>query len=372
MPRSTRPTSASTSRTTSRSGSFFPAPGVGRLDERDRRLDGPGRAAGAGRAAARRPGRRRGAARRSSRRSRQEAERRVTEWATTGHGLVSSSLYDACAWFSTGLGDDHTHDAQLGFFVCGYNDDIWRAACASTRRVLRRRRHASSAPDAESVIVLANPVQPHSEGEIVLTSADPLDAPGHPHELLRRPPRHGRDGRGAAPGARHRRPLAGRRARPAARPAGSSRPSTATWPARRPSDALLDDLARHYSFTVYHLTSHVPDGQRRGCRGCGSRACDGLRVADASVMPNVVSGNTNAAVDHDRREGGGDARRRPRGQAGRVRRRRRLTPFVRGSGRPGDRYRVENGCGRPRSSRHWLGERPRARLNARLNASAES
>lgn len=34
----------------------------------------------------------------------QEAERRITEWATTGRGLVSSSLYDACAWFSTGLG----------------------------------------------------------------------------------------------------------------------------------------------------------------------------------------------------------------------------------------------------------------------------
>ncbi|HEX8803645.1 MAG TPA: GMC family oxidoreductase N-terminal domain-containing protein, partial [Acidimicrobiales bacterium] len=55
---------------------------------------------------------------------RAEAERRVTEWATTGRGLVSSSLYDACAWFSTGLGDDHTHDAQLGFFICGYNEDI--------------------------------------------------------------------------------------------------------------------------------------------------------------------------------------------------------------------------------------------------------
>ena len=55
-----------------------------------------------------------------------EAERQVTEWATTGQGLVSSSLYDACAWFSTGLGDHHTHDAQLAFFVCGYNDDIWR------------------------------------------------------------------------------------------------------------------------------------------------------------------------------------------------------------------------------------------------------
>jgi hypothetical protein len=56
----------------------------------------------------------------------QEAERRITEWATTGCGLVSSSLYEACAWFSTGLGDTHTHDAQIGFFLCGYSKDIWR------------------------------------------------------------------------------------------------------------------------------------------------------------------------------------------------------------------------------------------------------
>src|SRR4029077_852229 len=55
----------------------------------------------------------------------QEAERRINEWVTTGRGLISSSLYDACAWFSTHLGDHHTHDAQIGFFACGYNTDIW-------------------------------------------------------------------------------------------------------------------------------------------------------------------------------------------------------------------------------------------------------
>ena len=55
----------------------------------------------------------------------QEAERRLAEWQTTGRGLVSSSLYEACAWFSTGLGDHHSHDAQIAFIPCGYNHDLW-------------------------------------------------------------------------------------------------------------------------------------------------------------------------------------------------------------------------------------------------------
>ncbi len=61
-----------------------------------------------------------------------------------------------------------------------------------------------------------------------------------------------------------------------------------------PSDALLEDLALHYSFTVYHVTSTCRIGSvvdpRLRVMGVGK-----LRVADASVMPNVVSGNTNAA-----------------------------------------------------------------------------
>ncbi len=65
-------------------------------------------------------------------------------------------------------------------------------------------------------------------------------------------------------------------------------------PAAGPSDALLEDMARHYSITVYHLVStcRMGDVVDSDLKVFG---INGLRVADASVMPNIVSGNTNAA-----------------------------------------------------------------------------
>jgi len=66
-------------------------------------------------------------------------------------------------------------------------------------------------------------------------------------------------------------------------------------PGRCPyGDALLEDLARHYSFTVYHPTSTCRIGSVVDPR-LQVIGVAGLRVADASVMPNVTSGNTNAA-----------------------------------------------------------------------------
>jgi len=138
-------------------------------------------------------------------------------------------------------------------------------------------------------------VQPHSEGEIRLASADPLAAPdirmnyyGDPHDM-------------AVMIAVVRRTLAIIDRLGAAHPIGDVlvEPALAARHGYSAgdsmSDELIEDLARHYSFTVYHPTST--------CR-IGSvvdptlhvLGVDGLRVADASVMPNVVSGNTNAAT----------------------------------------------------------------------------
>jgi choline dehydrogenase len=223
-----------------------------------------------------------------------EAERRLTEWATTGRGLVSSSLYEACAWFSTGLGDHHTHDAQLALFACGYNRDIWQGCLRVDPDQYFDDADARLAPDAETVIILANPVQPRSEGEIVLASADPLDHPdirmnyyGDPYDMevmvavLRRALEVAKNW----PAHRQLGPLL-------VPPGLAAKHGYVTGDT--PSDALLEDLARHYSFTVYHLTSTCRMGSVVDPR-LRLIGVAGLRVADASVMPNVTSGNTNAA-----------------------------------------------------------------------------
>ena len=224
-----------------------------------------------------------------------EAERQVVEWLTTGNGLVSSSLYDASAWLSTGLGDAHTHDAQIAMFGCGYNAEIWRGCLRVDPDEYFPDPAVNLAPEVESMIVLANPVQPHSEGEIRLASSDPFAAPeirmnyyGDPHDM-------------AVMIAVVRRALdivaqlrstheIGDVLVP---PAIAERHGYAAGDT--PSDELIEDLARHYSSTVYHLTSTCRIGSvvDPSLRVLGVA---GLRVADASVMPNVVSGNTNAAT----------------------------------------------------------------------------
>ena len=224
----------------------------------------------------------------------QEAERRLTDWETTGRGLVSSSLYDAGAWFSTGLGDHHSHDAQIGFVPCGYNYELWHACLnVDTAKYFDdvSRRLAS---DAEGIIVLANPVLPHSEGEIVLESTDAGAKPairmnyfddGHDMQVMLAVLHRALEIVAHWPDHRQIGPL-------------MVPPFLALKHGYRegatPSDALLEDLALHFSITVYHLTCTCRIGSvvdpRLRVMGVGK-----LRVADASVMPNIVSGNTNAA-----------------------------------------------------------------------------
>ena len=223
----------------------------------------------------------------------QEAERRFNEWQTTGRGLGSSSLADAVVFCSTGLGDLHSHDTEIMLFVTGGNDDLLRVNLNIDTARYFDDVSKRLAPDAENLFVLANPVLPHSEGEIVLDSADPGVHPAirmnyydDPHDMkvMVAVIRRSMEIAAQWPGNRKLGPL-------------MVPPFLAEKhgyePGAEPSDALLEDFALHFSLTVYHPTStcRIGDVVDPRLRVLGVAR---LRVADASVMPNVISGNTNA------------------------------------------------------------------------------
>ncbi|MEO7421005.1 MAG: GMC family oxidoreductase N-terminal domain-containing protein [Ornithinibacter sp.] len=222
-----------------------------------------------------------------------EAERRLMEWFTTGRGLASSSLYDAVAFYSTGLGDPHTHDAQIGFLPCGYTPQVWEGVFHIDAGAFFEDPDAFLDPSRGQVVVLPNPVQPHSEGSVTLVSSDPAVAPhidlnyfSDPHDVVVMVAvmRKALEIAAAWPGGGLGDPaIPPHLAQVHGHEAGTE-----------PSDALLEDMARHYAITVYHETSTCRMGEVVDPRLHVHGIAD-LRVADASVMPNIVSGNTNAA-----------------------------------------------------------------------------
>lgn len=224
-----------------------------------------------------------------------EAERRLAEWKATGRGLIASTLADAVAFFSTGLGEDFTHDAQIGIFPSGFTPDFWRSRLRVDPDEYLRDPATQLAPHAQNLVLLPNLARPRSEGEIVLRSADPDVAP----DILMNyyAEQHDLDTMVAI--------------------ARRALELVTHWPAHReigplqvppflaerhghvegaePSDALLEDFALHYSLTVYHqsCTCRIGDVVDPRLRVVGVAR---LRVADTSVMPDIVSGNTNAAA----------------------------------------------------------------------------
>jgi choline dehydrogenase len=222
------------------------------------------------------------------------AEQRIADWQASGRGLGASSLADAVVFCSSGVGDLDRHDTEIICFMTGGTDGFLKTILNLDTSLFFADAAKQVADDSENLALFPNPVLPRSRGEITLESADPEAKPSirmnyydDPHDMKVMVAAIRRTMEIAAhwPGNRKIGPL-------------MVPPFLAEKHGYRdgaePSDALLEEFALHFSLTVYHPTSTCRIGDvvdpRLRVRDVGR-----LRVADASVMPAVVGGNTNAA-----------------------------------------------------------------------------
>jgi choline dehydrogenase len=130
-------------------------------------------------------------------------------------------------------------------------------------------------------------LRPYSRGHLAIRSKDPLEHPAiHPNYLSDE-----RDQQVAIDGIKVARRIA-------TAPALAAHIIDEYVPGYQyQSDDELLDAARHYSQTIYHPTSTCKMGQDDMAvvdERLRVHGVNGLRVADASIMPEIISGNTNA------------------------------------------------------------------------------
>jgi choline dehydrogenase-like flavoprotein len=222
-----------------------------------------------------------------------EAKRRLDEWEATGSSLVASSWNDASAFFSTGLGANYSHDAQISFMPGGVDVGLIGNQLNMDEAQFSHDTEAVFGPEAENIFLVNQLELPRSAGEIVIECADPAIQPRIDMNYYADPV----DLKVMVATMRR------------------SFDIVANWPggigswnvppelARKhgyaegqvPSDALLENIVLHFSHTTYHIscTCRIGSVVDPRLRVFGVK---NLRVADASVMPEITSGNINAAV----------------------------------------------------------------------------
>ena len=194
----------------------------------------------------------------------------IPEWRNKRSGLLTTNFAEA-GGFVKSQASEAIPDLQLHFVVGKLIDHGRKTAFG----------HGYSA----HVCVL----RPQSRGSITLASADPLAAPlidpnffDHPDDMQRL--------------VRGFRLMRGVMSQPAMARLGGrelARSANAT------SDAEIEQFIRDYGDTIYHPVGTCRMGSGAlDVVGADLRihGLDGIRVVDASIMPRIVGGNTNAPV----------------------------------------------------------------------------
>ena len=224
-----------------------------------------------------------------------EADRRVDEWLTTGSSYVASSFNDASAFFSTGLGAEYSHDAQISFMPGGVSADLIGNQLNMHGEKMFDDVDKTYAPDAQVVSFIVQLELPRSAGEIVIESPDPTTPPRIDMNYYADPV----DLKVMVAAMRRSLDIAANWPGPAKLGPWTASPELSRKHGHvlgeRPSDALLENTALHFSHTTYHVscTCRIGAVVDPRLKVFGVR---NLRVADASVMPEITSGNINAVV----------------------------------------------------------------------------
>jgi len=219
----------------------------------------------------------------------------LIQWAVFGTGVLASSCYDATLFYKTepfkkshpGYGPD----IQIGLFCAGGDEDIFEKNIGVEPEHNFHKEYYSQ-PDDQDFLMVPTLLHTHSRGSVELASTDPFAPP----KIITGFCTDQRDMEALV--ASYRKCLElGRSSAMQKAGVGEAvfdREMLARHNGDPESYPFLEEYARASASSLYHPTgtcrmSSVVDETLKVL------GVKGLRVADASIMPTIVSGNTNAA-----------------------------------------------------------------------------
>ncbi len=192
----------------------------------------------------------------------------IWQWARKGTGLISTPFAEGAAFLKTDPSLDRP-DIQLHFVISVVDNHA-------------RRLHAGYGYSCHVCVL-----RPHSRGEVILQSADPLADPGIDPKFLS----DERDLNLTIKGARMSREIL------KTEPLASYRKRELFGVRDNMTDAEWKEHIRARADTIYHPVGTCKMGMDDMAvvdPALKVHGLDGLRVVDASVMPTLIGGNTNA------------------------------------------------------------------------------